>query len=111
MPRSDADAFVAQHPPFACVRPGASGHSGDQPGGPDQRLSRPVWQLVQPHRRATRGRLVLRTDALVNDSGLPDVVAPWVEKTPVEYLPESVLVYLLGSRYCETDQLSNIAWQ
>ncbi|MDP3866386.1 MAG: hypothetical protein Q8Q75_16940, partial [Rhodoferax sp.] len=28
---------------------------------------------------APAGRLVLRTDALVNDSGLPDVVAPWVE--------------------------------
>ena len=60
---------------------------------------------------APAGKLVLRTDALVNDSGLPDVVAPWVEQTPVEHLPESVLVYLLGSRYCETDQLSNIAWQ
>ena len=60
---------------------------------------------------APKGRLVLRTDALVNDSGLPDVVAPWVEQTPVEHLPESVLVYLLGSRYCETDLLSDIAWQ
>lgn len=26
-------------------------------------------------------------------------------------LPEATLVYLLGSRYCETDQLSDIAWQ
>lgn len=60
---------------------------------------------------APAGRLVLRTDALVNDSGLPDEVAPWVAQTPVEHLPESVLVYLLGSRYCETDLLSNIAWQ
>jgi transglutaminase-like putative cysteine protease len=32
-------------------------------------------------------------------------------QTPVEYLPESTLVYLLGSRYCETEQLSDIAWQ
>ena len=32
-------------------------------------------------------------------------------QTPVEHLPESTLVYLLGSRYCETDQLSDIAWQ
>ena len=32
-------------------------------------------------------------------------------QTPVEFLPESTLVYLLGSRYCETDQLSDIAWQ
>ncbi len=32
-------------------------------------------------------------------------------QTPVEQLPESVLIYLLGSRYCETDLLSEIAWQ
>lgn len=60
---------------------------------------------------APPGRFVLSTDALVNDSGLPDLVAPWAMQTPVEQLPESTLVYLLGSRYCETDQLSDIAWQ
>ncbi len=60
---------------------------------------------------APQGCFVLRTDALVSDSGLPDVVAPWVQQTPVEQLPEATLVFLLGSRYCETDQLSAIAWQ
>ena len=29
----------------------------------------------------------------------------------VEDLPPDTLVYLLGSRYCETDRLSDIAWQ
>ncbi len=37
--------------------------------------------------------------------------SPGRTQTPVEHLPESTLVYLLGSRYCETDQLSDIAWQ
>lgn len=60
---------------------------------------------------APAGRFVLRTDALLNDSGLPDVVAPWAVQTPVEYLPESTLVYLLASRYCETELLSEIAWR
>ncbi|SDE49522.1 Transglutaminase-like enzyme, putative cysteine protease [Variovorax sp. CF079] len=60
---------------------------------------------------APQGRFVLSTDALVNDTGAPDVVAPWATQTPVEQLPESTLVYLVGSRYCETDQLSEIAWQ
>jgi transglutaminase-like putative cysteine protease len=60
---------------------------------------------------APRGRIVLRTDALVNDSGVPDVVVPTATQTPIEQLPESTLVYLLGSRYCETDQLSDVAWQ
>ena len=60
---------------------------------------------------APAGRLVLRTDALVRDNGAPDEQAPWAAQIPVEQLPESALVYLLGSRYCETDQLSNTAWQ
>jgi transglutaminase-like putative cysteine protease len=60
---------------------------------------------------APAGPFVLSTDALVNDNGLPDEVAPWAMQTPVEQLPESTLIYLLGSRYCETDQLSSIAWQ
>ena len=60
---------------------------------------------------APPGRFVLSSNALVNDSGLPDVVAPGAVQVPVEQLPESTLVYLLGSRYCETDQLSDIAWQ
>ena len=63
-------------------------------------------RLVSP-----AGRFVLSTDALVNDSGAADVVAPWAMQTPVEMLPDSTLLYLLGSRYCETDRLSEIAWQ
>jgi len=60
---------------------------------------------------APAGRFTLSTDAVVNDSGLTDVVAPAAHQNPVEALPESTLVYLLGSRYCETDQLSEIAWK
>jgi transglutaminase-like putative cysteine protease len=60
---------------------------------------------------APPGRFVLSTNALVNDSGQPDLVVPSAVQTPVPQLPESTLVYLLGSRYCETDQLSDIAWQ
>lgn len=60
---------------------------------------------------APKGRIVLSSDSLIYDSGLPDVVAPLARQVPVEHLPESTLVYLLGSRYCETDQLSEIAWK
>jgi len=60
---------------------------------------------------APAGTFLLSSDALVRDSGLPEVVATEAVQTPVEYLPESTLVYLLGSRYCETELLSNIAWQ
>ena len=60
---------------------------------------------------APAGRFVMRADAVINDSGKPDPVEPGAMQIPVEHLPESALVFLLGSRYCETDQLSNIAWQ
>ena len=60
---------------------------------------------------APPGHFVLRTDAIVHDSGLPDAVATGAVQTPVQWLPEETLVYLLGSRYCETDLLSDMAWQ
>jgi transglutaminase-like putative cysteine protease len=60
---------------------------------------------------APQGEFTIRADALLNDRGEPDAVAPFATQVPVEHLPESTLVFLLGSRYCETDQLSEIAWQ
>ena len=47
------------------------------------------------------------TDAVVGDSGQPDIVAPDAQQHLVQDLPEETLVYLLGSRYCETDRLSD----
>lgn len=60
---------------------------------------------------APAGSFTLRTDAVLRDHGLQDTYEPWAQQVPVEHLPEAVLVYLLGSRYCETDQLSAVAWQ
>jgi transglutaminase-like putative cysteine protease len=60
---------------------------------------------------APAGQLRIFADAIVNDGGLPDAVAPEARQTPVESLPEDTLRFLLGSRYCETDLLSPIAWQ
>jgi transglutaminase-like putative cysteine protease len=60
--------------------------------------------------RAPAGRLTLSTDFLAKDSGALDEVAPWAEQHPLEQLPVETLVFLLGSRYCETDRLSDIAW-
>ncbi len=59
---------------------------------------------------APRGPITLRADALVTDSGELDEEAPGAMQHPVEELPNEVLVYLLGSRYCETDRLSDFAW-
>lgn len=45
---------------------------------------------------------------LVNDTGQSDIVAPGATQTPVELLPESTLVYLLGSRYCNTPRIGRV---
>jgi transglutaminase-like putative cysteine protease len=59
---------------------------------------------------APRGSFLIKTDALIRDSGVPDRVAPDARQHAVEDLPEETIVFLLGSRYCETDLLSNVAW-
>ena len=59
---------------------------------------------------APAGRIEMTSEAIVEDSGLPDEYAPEAVQHPVAELPTEVLVYLLGSRYCETDRLNNIAW-
>ena len=59
---------------------------------------------------APTGITRITADALVNDTGLPDPVFPDARQTPVDALPHDSLIFLLGSRYCETDRLSDIAW-
>jgi len=60
---------------------------------------------------APAGGVRLLFDAVVEDSGQPDEINPLAGQTPVEDLPDDVLCYLLGSRYCETDHMSDLAWQ
>jgi transglutaminase-like putative cysteine protease len=60
---------------------------------------------------APKGEIRISTDALLRDSGDADVVAPWAEQHAIQDLPEECLVFLLGSRYCETDRLSDVAWK
>ncbi len=38
------------------------------------------------------------------------MIVPQAQQLPVPDLPEETLVFLLGSRYCETDRLSETAW-
>ncbi|HWS01913.1 MAG TPA: transglutaminase family protein [Gammaproteobacteria bacterium] len=60
---------------------------------------------------APPGDTRITTDALINDSGLPDAVDQFATtQCAVEDLPTETLVYLLGSRYCETDRLTETAW-
>jgi transglutaminase-like putative cysteine protease len=59
---------------------------------------------------APAGGVTLRGSALVRDSGLPDAVAPGAQQVPIDQLPDELLLYLMASRYCETDKLTDIAW-
>jgi len=56
------------------------------------------------------GGLTLSCDFTIEDSGEPDPQSPDAVQHPVEELPDEVLIYLLGSRYCETDRLLETAW-
>ncbi|CAN5254750.1 transglutaminase family protein [soil metagenome] len=56
------------------------------------------------------GGLTLSCDFTIHDDGLPDPAAPGAEQHALEDLPDDVLVFLLGSRYCESDRLSDVAW-
>ena len=56
------------------------------------------------------GDLTMWGDATIEDDGQPDEAFPGAREVPVAELPDDTLAYLMGSRYCETDRLSQIAW-
>jgi transglutaminase-like putative cysteine protease len=65
-----------------------------------------VCHLLQ----ARAGSVTFSANFLIEDSGIEEDVAPNAEQHALEELPAETLVYLLGSRYCETDRLSMFAW-
>ena len=56
------------------------------------------------------GLVTLSYRAEVQDTGLPETTPGDAPETPVQELPEECLPFLSGSRYCETDKLSQFAW-
>ncbi|WP_192356062.1 transglutaminase-like domain-containing protein [Mesorhizobium mediterraneum] len=59
---------------------------------------------------APQGDLTIWGDATIEDDGRIDAAAFEAKEVPVTDLPDQCLVYLMGSRYCETDKLSQTAW-
>jgi transglutaminase-like putative cysteine protease len=59
---------------------------------------------------APAGLLQVRNRFVLADSGKPDDVALEAEQWEIDRLPDEALVYLLGSRYCDTQRLSDLAW-
>ena len=60
---------------------------------------------------AATGHTSIRYDAVIADSGEYELVNPLIGEIPIEQLPDDTLVYMLGSRYCETDLMMDMAWQ
>jgi transglutaminase-like putative cysteine protease len=59
---------------------------------------------------APAGMTTIATAFEIYDHGRPDVIAEAAEQHSIGDLPDDVLVFLLGSRYCETDRLGEFAW-
>lgn len=60
---------------------------------------------------APPGLTRISTMGIVRDSRLPDAVVLSAGQHAVENLPSDTIVYLLPSRYCDTELLSEAAWQ
>ncbi len=56
------------------------------------------------------GGVTLSCDFVIEDSGKPDRRPPAGPQMLVEDLPDDLMIFLLGSRYCETDRLMDVAW-
>lgn len=56
------------------------------------------------------GETTLSNDFLIFDTGEPDEVAPHARQLPIDALPDDALQFLLPSRYCDSDVLSDLAW-
>lgn len=65
-----------------------------------------VTRMVLPE-----GQSRVFTEALIRDNEAGDFVDRDAMQLEVDHLPDDVLVYLLGSRYCETDVLMDEAWR
>jgi transglutaminase-like putative cysteine protease len=60
---------------------------------------------------APAGSFQIRADTVIADPGLPDERVPDAWQHPVEDLPDDALLFLLPSRYCDSDRLADVAWE
>lgn len=59
---------------------------------------------------APAGKVRISYDNVIDDSGLPEPTLEGAYVHPVEELPPECLQFLLASRYCEVDRMSDMAW-
>lgn len=107
-----------QETPMVCLLSVHDERSADM-RAPEQVITTPAVPTTTYHdlfgnvcRRlvAPAGAFSIWGDGTVEDDGRPDPVRPDAAEVPVADLPDACLVYLMGSRYCETDRLSQTAW-
>jgi transglutaminase-like putative cysteine protease len=91
-------ADIRSEAPFRSTPPLITGTYIDAFGNQCRRLVAPA------------GDFSCTLDGTIADSGRKEPVASQAAEIPIERLPHDVLVFLLGSRYCETDKLSQTAW-
>jgi transglutaminase-like putative cysteine protease len=60
---------------------------------------------------APQGRIRLTNRLKIEVPDEPEMTNPDAEQHPVDELPDDVLQFLLGSRYCEVQELSEFAWE
>jgi transglutaminase-like putative cysteine protease len=60
---------------------------------------------------APAGLTTIATQFEIYDTGEPDPAAADAIQHPIQDLPDETLVFLLGSRYCDTDRLADFAWK
>ncbi|MCU0754060.1 MAG: transglutaminase family protein [Xanthomonadales bacterium] len=60
---------------------------------------------------AAAGDSTLFSDGVIEDCGELDALVPDAGEVPVAQLPDASLQFLMGSRYCQTDQLGTLAWE
>jgi len=57
------------------------------------------------------GRVRLWNDAVLEDSGEEDRQNPGATQLSIDALPDDTIEFLIASRYCEVDRMTDIAWQ
>jgi transglutaminase-like putative cysteine protease len=86
---------------------------------PDILITEPAVPFTQYHDSfgnlcirltAPPGQIRFRTDALIADPGTFEIADPNAILHDISVLPEECMQFLLGSRYCETDKLMDVAW-
>jgi transglutaminase-like putative cysteine protease len=59
---------------------------------------------------APAGDTSIRYDAVLADAGEWEKAHPELGEVPIADLPDEALVFMLGSRYCDTDLMMDTAW-